>query len=101
MPIELISRLKSNVSEILSINIRMAENIVYVYNPNEISDIFVCEIVRGGCRWRSVRNVVEDGRRMTEKVVFSCCEVSMEDLKRALGAEKSRLKVVDSESTLS
>lgn len=45
--------------------------------------------------------MVEDGRRMTEKVVFSCCEVSMEDLKRALGAEKSRLKVVDSESTLS
>lgn len=97
MPVCLIDKMKREVFEITSIGVCMAGNYVYIYNPGEIGEVYVCEVVDGGCRWRSVRNVVVNDRRKMERCVYSCCQVSVDDLRRAMRLENWKFREVDSE----
>ncbi|KAL5063421.1 hypothetical protein RYX36_025158 [Vicia faba] len=58
---------------------------IYVYNPLELEEMVVCEVLKGGgCEWQSVRNkVVDDGVRMG-RVVLCGGDVRLEDLKNAV-----------------
>ncbi|KAK6116527.1 hypothetical protein DH2020_049732 [Rehmannia glutinosa] len=88
MPQEFVTRLKSeSFGNCCSIDIRVAGNVVYVYSTWEAEEVAVvaCELMRGGgCRWWSVRNVVARERMIAERMVFSCSEVGIEDLQRAM-----------------
>lgn len=97
MPDCLIEKIKREVFEISSIGVCVAGNYIYIYNPGEVGEVFVCEVVKGGVKWRSVRNVVADDRRKMERCVYTCCHVSVDDLKRAMRLENWRFRVVNSE----
>lgn len=93
MPLLLIEKLKSEVFQISSIGVCMAGNFVYIHNPMQVGELFVCEVVNGGCEWGSVRNVVVDDRNRMGRFVFTCSKVGMDDLNRAMRSENRRFLV--------
>ncbi|KAL8111790.1 F-box/kelch-repeat protein At1g23390 [Apium graveolens] len=97
MPVNLLEKMKREVFEISSIGTCVAGDYVYIYNPGEIGEVFVCEVVDGGCEWRSVRNAVVDDRRKMERCVYSCCEVSVDNLRRAMRLENWKFRVAELE----
>lgn len=80
------------------IEICTAGNFVYVYNPAYLEEVVVCELeVNGGgigCRWGSVRNFAGDDICGLDWVVFTCSEVNVEDLERAMTMNGRRYKVI-------
>ncbi|XP_059656165.1 F-box/kelch-repeat protein At1g23390 [Cornus florida] len=90
MPLCLIEKLKMEIFQVSSIGVCLAGNIAYIYNPSEVEEIVMCELVAGGCRWRSVRNVVASDRNWMERFVFTCSDVGIDDVNRALRSENLR-----------
>ncbi|GFP97470.1 F-box/kelch-repeat protein at1g23390 [Phtheirospermum japonicum] len=96
MPVEFVSKLKSECVENLSVDIRVAGNIVYVYSTWAAAEVVACEVMRGGaCRWWSVGNVVARDEMISKRSVFSCSEVGIEDLQRAMVSKGCRFEVLD------
>lgn len=97
MPLDYVAKLRSESSGKCSINIRVAGNIVYVYNNmRDVEEVVACELIAsGGCRWRSVRNVVAR-ERMADRLVFTCSELGIDELHKAMRAENGRFEVISS-----
>ncbi|KAK2977484.1 hypothetical protein RJ640_016112 [Escallonia rubra] len=94
MPGVLVEKLSSEDVPLSSIGVSMAEDFVYIYNPAEAEELFVCEFVGGGgCRWRNVENVVARDRNLTERLAFTCSKVGIEELQRAMRSEGRRFTV--------
>ncbi|KAL1828730.1 hypothetical protein DCAR_0207986 [Daucus carota subsp. sativus] len=97
MPACLIEKMKREVFEITSIGVCTAGNYMYIYNPGEVGEVFVCEVVDGGCRWRSKRNAAANDRRKLYRNVYTCGQVSVDDLNRAMRLENWRFLEADSD----
>lgn len=94
MPWDYVEKLRSESSGKCRIKIRAAGSIVYVYNEMwDVEEVVACELVGGGCRWWSVRNVVEPERRAEERLVLTCAEVGIDELGRVMRAGNGRLEV--------
>lgn len=92
IPSELLEKLKGEASELSSISLLTAENFVYIYNNSDPVEIILCEIGDGECEWGSVKNlVVNDERRIGERMVMSCGMVGIADLRMALGAANRKV----------
>ncbi|GMH01585.1 hypothetical protein Nepgr_003424 [Nepenthes gracilis] len=86
MPTEFVQKLKDENSNLSSISLSSTKDFVYVYNSSEAEEIVLCEFAdNGACRWESVRNPAwRDACKVTERMVFSCGKVEIEDLERAM-----------------
>ncbi|KAK4429815.1 F-box/kelch-repeat protein [Sesamum alatum] len=86
MPSEYVEKLRSESFGDCSIDIRVAGNTVYVYNNTwDVGEVVGCELTAGGgCRWWSVKNAVERERMIAHRLVFTCSEVGIEELQRAM-----------------
>ncbi|PIN18985.1 hypothetical protein CDL12_08336 [Handroanthus impetiginosus] len=96
MPLEYVEKLRSESFGNCSINIRVEGNIVYVYNNAwDVEEVVACELHAGGrCMWWSVRNVVARKRMITERMVFTCSEIGIDELQRVMTVENRRLEVI-------
>ncbi|KVI05656.1 F-box/kelch-repeat protein At1g23390 [Cynara cardunculus var. scolymus] len=85
MPADLVAKLKGDDLEISSIEVRIAGNVAYIYKPWLVEEVIVCEFSESGkCRWRSTTaNSVASDRSITERFVFTCSMVGIEELRRA------------------
>lgn len=98
MPLELVQKLRNETFGTSSINTCIGGSFVYVYNPAEVEveEVVVCELLHGGgCRWGSVKIAVAGGGYAMERVVFTCADVKVEELQRALIVENRRFEVVN------
>ncbi|KAL0327273.1 UNVERIFIED_CONTAM: F-box/kelch-repeat protein [Sesamum angustifolium] len=96
MPQELVARLKSKSYENSPIDIRVTGNIVYVYNTWKAEEVVAGELMGGGgCRWWSMRNVVAREEMVGERLVFSCSEVGIEELQKAIRMKNCRFEEVN------
>nr|QNT17567.1 Kelch repeat F-box 3 protein [Salvia miltiorrhiza] len=95
MPEECVAGLKSDSVD-FSIDVRVASNLVYVYNSPAAEEVVACEITTGGggCRWWKVRNVVARDGMILNTSVFTCAEVGIGDLQRAITAKSWQFEVV-------
>ncbi|CAK9182764.1 unnamed protein product [Ilex paraguariensis] len=95
MPSPLVEKLKRENFHVSSINVCMAGNFLYIYNASEVEEVFVCEFEEreSGCRWGCVGNVVGNERNCMERMVFTCSEVGIDDLQRAMRSENRRFVV--------
>ncbi|KAJ7943671.1 F-box/kelch-repeat protein [Quillaja saponaria] len=92
MPKEMLEKLKGESDWVPSIAMSSMGDFAYIHNPWRPEDLVVCEVVNGACKWRSERNaVVNDRSRMNQRLVVTCSNVGMEDLKRALRSEKAEV----------
>ncbi|KAJ0725755.1 putative kelch-type beta propeller, F-box-like domain superfamily [Helianthus annuus] len=83
MPVDLVEKLKGDELEVSSIEGRMAGNVVYIYKPVGAEEVIVCEFGGGGeCVWWSVENAVGGDRWISERVVFTCSNVGIDELRR-------------------
>nr|GMD97964.1 F-box/kelch-repeat protein At1g23390 [Ipomoea batatas]GMD98819.1 F-box/kelch-repeat protein At1g23390 [Ipomoea batatas] len=92
MPAGFVKKLKSETFGISSIGLCMSGDYAHIYNASEAEEVVVCELdaaVGGGCEWRSFKNAVAgDGNNRMERVVLTSSEVSLAELRRAMGSEK-------------
>ncbi|MCL7051629.1 hypothetical protein MKW94_025233 [Papaver nudicaule] len=93
MPLEMFDVLKNVNSTILSIDISMAENFLYINNPSEPREIFFCDLNEGACQWGNVQCSFLDDRVLMDRFVFTCSTVSLDDLRKAfwVGSRKFNL----------
>ncbi|KAF2292771.1 hypothetical protein GH714_028089 [Hevea brasiliensis] len=67
--------------------INVMGDFVYISKTSAPEEVVFCEFSDGACRWSSVRNaVVNDQCRLTERLVFTCANVGLGDLQRAIVA---------------
>ncbi|KAL2543212.1 F-box/kelch-repeat protein [Abeliophyllum distichum] len=93
MPLLYVEKLKKNFG-ISSINIRVTGNFVFIYNQSETEEVVVCELITGGgCRWWSIKNVVARDETKMNRLVFTCSEVSFDELQRVRRLENRRFVV--------
>lgn len=94
MPEEFVAGLK-NDSEHFSIEIRSAGNLVYVYNPSAAAEVVACELTAGGgCRWWKATNPTARDGMIGMTSSFTCAEVGIGELQRAMKAKGYRFEVV-------
>uniref|UniRef100_A0A5B7BR17 F-box domain-containing protein n=1 Tax=Davidia involucrata TaxID=16924 RepID=A0A5B7BR17_DAVIN len=90
MPLTLLEKLKSGF-QLSSISVCLTGKFMYIHNPSDVKEVFVCEFINGGCKWGSVRNAVANDRtKIAERFVFTCSEVGIDDVKMALRSENRR-----------
>lgn len=91
MPLEYVARLRSECAGECSINVRVIGSIVYVYNDMwDVEEVVACELAAGGvCRWWSVMKPVAR-EKTAERLVYTCAEVGIEELRRAMKAGNGR-----------
>ncbi|MFS7994180.1 hypothetical protein Hanom_Chr12g01102811 [Helianthus anomalus] len=91
MPMDFVEVLKRCETVILSIDLIMAGNVVYMCVDSRGKEVVVCEVGDGGgCRWRTVVNTVVD--MVMDKVVLTCSVVGLEEVtdeRRRFGPKKS------------
>lgn len=87
MPAVLVEKLKGEDFQISSIEVRLAGNFAYIYKPMGVHEVVTCEFVDGECRWGSVCNAVVNDRSLCERFVFSCSEVGVKELKKAMWSD--------------
>ncbi|MFS7994182.1 hypothetical protein Hanom_Chr12g01102841 [Helianthus anomalus] len=83
MPMDFVEVLKRCETVILSIDLIMAGNVVYMCVDSRGKEVVVCEVGDGGgggggCRWRTVVNTVVD--MVMDKVVLTCSVVGLEEV---------------------
>lgn len=84
MPLEFVEKLQRENSWVYSIGVCAGGNMVYINNPEVAEEVIVCELGAGGCRWGSVTNVVGVEMSRTERLVFTCSTVGIEDVEKAM-----------------
>lgn len=95
VPQELVGKFRGNCPCVWSMGMNAMGNFVYLHNPADPTEVIQCELENGGCRWSSVRNpVVNDTTRM-QRIVVSCANVGMGDLRTAvaMGLETRKASV--------
>ncbi|KAJ7953587.1 F-box/kelch-repeat protein [Quillaja saponaria] len=91
MPKEMVEILKGESCWVPSIAMSSMGDFAYIQNPWQPEELVVCEIVNGACKWGSLRNVVVNDRsRITQRLVVTCSNVGMLDLKMAMMSDKHR-----------
>ncbi|CAA3014215.1 F-box/kelch-repeat protein At1g23390-like [Olea europaea var. sylvestris] len=96
MPCVYVDKLKSKSSEISSVNACVVGNFVFIYNPLAMEEIVMCElIIDDCCRWWSIQNVVAPDKMLTSRLVFSCSEISVDELQRVMRSQ-NRIFLVES-----
>ncbi|KAG8366096.1 hypothetical protein BUALT_Bualt17G0040400 [Buddleja alternifolia] len=91
MPLEFVESLRSESFGNCGIHVRVAGDVVYVYSTStwEMEVVVACELVAGGgCRWWSVRNVVARDGRVVDRLIVTCSEVGIDELRRVMGGGK-------------
>ncbi|XP_052184453.1 F-box/kelch-repeat protein At1g23390 [Diospyros lotus] len=91
MPMELLEKLKGESLQLSSIGVCFSGKFVYIFNPSWAEEVIGCEFDKGGCRWWSIRNRNGNG---TERLVLTCSEVGIEDVRVALRSKNSRIKAL-------
>ncbi|XP_021742970.1 F-box/kelch-repeat protein At1g23390-like [Chenopodium quinoa] len=87
IPAELLERLQGENSYLLSsITILATENLIYLHNTSDPSEIIFCELIEeNNCKWGSVKNIVlNDDCKVGSKMVMSCGKVGIADLHTAM-----------------
>lgn len=85
IPSELLEKLKGVNSDLYSISLMGAGNFIYISNSSDPAEIIFCEIGDGAWKWGSVKNLVlNDERRIRERMVMSCSIVGICDLHMAI-----------------
>ncbi|KAK8512851.1 hypothetical protein V6N13_090406 [Hibiscus sabdariffa] len=87
MPPELVEKLKGEGISFSSIRISsIAGNFFYIHNPGEPGELVALEVGDGGrCQWGSLKNpAASDRGRVAERVVFTCSDVRLSDIGRAV-----------------
>ncbi|KAK9276850.1 hypothetical protein L1049_006387 [Liquidambar formosana] len=88
MPMILVEKLRGENWELFPIGVSSAGDLVYIYNAGEPEEVVVCEFGRDGeCRWGSVRNRMVNDRNRMGRFVFTCLEVGIGDVHKALRSE--------------
>ncbi|KAI3989549.1 hypothetical protein MKX01_031603 [Papaver californicum] len=97
MPREMFDMLKNANSMLLSIDISVAENFIYIYNTSETRDIFFCDLNVGVCQWGNVRCSFSNDRVLMDRIVFTCSKVSIDDLRKAfwVGSRKFNVELAE------
>lgn len=94
MPEEFVAGLK-NDSEDFSIDIRSEGSLVYVYNPSAAEVVVACELTAGGgCRWWTATNPMARDGMIAMTSSFTCAEVGIGELQRAMKAKSCRFEVI-------
>lgn len=95
MPVGYFEKLRGESVEFSRIGVCMGGDFVYMYNPLEVGEVFVCEVVKeeGGCRWGSVKNVIGEDGSLMKRLVITCCKVGFGYLERAVRLDKGRFVV--------
>ena len=85
IPTELLEKLEGEDSDLTSISLMTAKDFIYICNSSNPEEIIFYEFVDEGWKWGSVKNVVlNDERRIGERMVMSCGEVGIDDLQIAM-----------------
>ncbi|PKI42663.1 hypothetical protein CRG98_036945 [Punica granatum] len=95
---ELLKELTGDEPSISSISVCSAGDMVYLYDPSKPGAVVWCEVAAegGGCEWGTLRMAAmpEDGQNQpARKAVFTCWDVGIPELERALASDKLRLSV--------
>ncbi|KAK9276349.1 hypothetical protein L1049_005881 [Liquidambar formosana] len=94
MPMVLVEKLKGENSHVSSVAVTAADDFLYICNPSEPEEVVVCEFDSSGeCRWGSVRNTIVDDKNRMGRFVFTCSNVGIGELQRALRLENRRFNV--------
>lgn len=93
IPTELLEKLKGGDSDLTSISLMAAKDFIYICNSSNPEEIIFFEFVDdGGWKWGSVKNVVlNDERRIGERMVMSCGKVGIGDVQIAMKARNLKL----------
>ncbi|MCL7034347.1 hypothetical protein MKW94_030574 [Papaver nudicaule] len=92
--LEMLDMLKNVNSTLLAIDISVAENFLYIYNPSEPREIFFCDLNEGVCQWGNVQCSFLDDRVLMDRFVFKCSKVSLDDLRKAFWIGNRKFNVV-------
>ncbi|KMT07219.1 hypothetical protein BVRB_6g148540 [Beta vulgaris subsp. vulgaris] len=86
IPYELLEKLKGENSYYLSsITLLATKDFIYLYNTSDPAEIIFCELVEKKCKWRSVKNLVQnDDSKIGERMVMSCGRVGIDNLHKAM-----------------
>ncbi|KAJ9169527.1 hypothetical protein P3X46_017711 [Hevea brasiliensis] len=95
MPKQLVEKLRGDFCSMSSAVINVMGDFVYISKTSAPEEVVFCEFSDGACRWSSVRNaVVNDQCRLTERLVFTCANVGLGDLQRAIVAQDRQFAVL-------
>jgi hypothetical protein len=81
---ELIEKFKGNSPCVWSMGMSAEGDFVYLHNPSDPGEVIQCQIVNGMCRWDSIRNAVVNDTTRMQRIVASCANVGMGDLRTAM-----------------
>ncbi|XP_065876412.1 F-box/kelch-repeat protein At1g23390 [Euphorbia lathyris] len=88
MPEKLVEKLRGEEFYMSSAVVNVMGNLLYVSSSSNPGNVFLCEIRDGACSWSSVENVVVNEKfRLTERMVFSCGNVGLGDLHKAMATD--------------
>ncbi|KAF9624518.1 hypothetical protein IFM89_011631 [Coptis chinensis] len=90
MPSIMLGGLIDPCSSPSSINISMADNLVYVYNLSNLKVIVYCELSDCSCNWGSIQNSAITDQNQLHRFTFTCSKVGIHDLLKAFGSGKRR-----------
>ncbi|KAL6187587.1 hypothetical protein ACLB2K_038985 [Fragaria x ananassa] len=88
MPEMMVEKLKGESYYEPSISMSCMGGLVCFHNASDPSDLILCEVEKGGCRWSSVRN---DGTRL-QRMVVTWADVGLPELQKAV--QVGALKIV-------
>ncbi|KAL6189955.1 hypothetical protein ACLB2K_036356 [Fragaria x ananassa] len=92
MPEMMVEKLKGESYYEPSISMSCMGGLVCFHNASDPSELILCEVEKGGCRWSSVRNdVVNDGTRL-QRMVVTWADVGLPELQKAV--QVGALKIV-------
>ncbi|RZC70755.1 hypothetical protein C5167_033909 [Papaver somniferum] len=100
MPREMLDMLKNENSTLLSIDISVAENFIYIYNSSELRDIFFCDLSARVRQWSSVQCTFLNDRVLMDRFVFTCSKVNLDNLRKASWVGSKKFKVELAETVL-
>ncbi|EPS67762.1 hypothetical protein M569_07013 [Genlisea aurea] len=86
MPPEFARKVKSANFGYASLNVAAAGCMIYLYNDTwDVQEVVACELLAGGgCGWWSVRHVAAREDLIGIRLVYTCSEVGIEELRSAL-----------------
>lgn len=92
MPARMLGRLKDTNSLLSSIGVALAGDFAYVYNPSNPKEIFYCDFSTRICEWGSIQNSIVSDQNRLDRFIFTCSNVTMDDIKAIFRSESGRFK---------
>ncbi|KAF5198831.1 F-box/kelch-repeat protein [Thalictrum thalictroides] len=86
MPSKMLEKFIDSCSSPSSINISMAEDMIYIYNSENPKVIIHCEISKcSSCYWGTIQNSIVNDQNEMHRFTFTCSRVGINDLQKAFG----------------